>query len=93
MEKEIYTILYISFGSGCFILLIFSLMAFINVKGMHIQEGNNIRGGMILLVNTILYGIIAFCISKRIQRLKYEEAKNKNLDNFLELPAFFSKTN
>ena len=93
MEKQIYIILYIAFGSGSFILLIFSLMAFCNIKGMHIEEGNNIRGGMILLINTILYGSLAYCINLRIQRLKYEEEKNKNLDNFMELPAFFSKTN
>ena len=93
MEKQIYTTLYITFGSGCLILFIFSLLAFLNIKGMHIEEGNNIRGGMILLVNTIIYGILAYCINMRIQRLKYEEEKNKNLDNFMELPAFFSKIN
>ena len=93
MEKSIFITLYIAFGSGCFILFIFSIMAFCNVRGMHIEEGKNIRGGMILLINTIIYGVVAYCINLRIQRLKYEEEKNKNLDNFLELPAFFSKTN
>ena len=93
MEKEICLVLYIVFGGGSIILLIFSLLAFLNIKGLHIEEGKNIRGGMILLVNTGIYGILAYIINLRIQRLKYEEEKNKNLDNFLELPSFFSKIN
>ena len=93
MEKEIYLILYITFSGGSFILFVFSLLAFFNVKGMHIEEGKNIRGGIILLINTALYGILAYIFNLRIQRLKYEEEKSKNLDNFLELPSFFSKIN
>ena len=58
-----------------------------------VEEGKNIRGGIILLIDTALYAIIAYIINIRIQRLKYEEEKNKNLDNFLELPSFFSKIN
>ena len=93
MEKELCLILYITFGGGSVILFIFSLLAFFDVKGLHIEEGKNIRGGMILLINTALYGALAYIINLRIQRLKYEEEKNKNLDNFLELPSFFSKIN
>ena len=93
MEKEIYIILYIAFGGGSIILFIFSLLAFLNIKGLHIEEGKNIRGGIILLIDTGIYGIIAYIINLRIQRLKYEEEKNKNSNNFLELPAFFSKIN
>ena len=93
MEKEICLVLYIAFGGGSVILFIFSLLAFLNVKGLHIEEDKNIRGGMILLITTAIYGILAYIINLRIQRLKYEEEKNKNLDNFLELPSFFSKIN
>ena len=93
MEKTICISLYIAFGGGAFILLIFSIMAFLNVKGLHIEEGKNIRGGIILLINTGIYAILAYIINLRIQRIKYEEEKNKNLDNFLELPSFFSKIN
>ncbi len=87
MEKELYLFLYIAFGGGAAILFIFSLMAFLNVKGLHIEEGKNIRGGMILLINTAIYGVLAYIINLRIQRIKYEEEKSKNLDNFLELPS------
>ena len=87
MEKTICISLYIAFGGGALILLIFSIMAFLNVKGLHIEEGKNIRGGMILLINTFIYGLLAYIMSNRIQRLNYEEEKNKNLDNFLELPS------
>ena len=87
MEKELCLFLYIAFGGGAAILFIFSLMAFINVKGLDIKEGKNIRGGMILLINTAIYGAIAYMLNLRIQRIKYEEEKNRNLDNFLELPS------
>ena len=87
MEKELYIFLFIAFGGGTAILFIFSLMAFLNVKGLHIEEGKNIRGGMILLINTIIYGALAYVFNMRIQRIKYEEEKNKSLDNFLELPS------
>ena len=87
MEKELCLVLYIMFGGGSIILFIFSLMSFINVKGLDIQEGKNIRGGMILLVNTVIYGALAYILNMRIQRIKYEEEKNKTLDNFLELPS------
>ena len=93
MEKECYTVLYIAFGGGSIILFVFSLLAFLDIKGLHIEDGKNIRGAIILLINTALYAIIAYIINIRIQRLKYEEEKNKNLDNFLELPSFFSKIN
>ena len=93
MEKEIYIVLYIAFAGGSIILLVFSLLTFLNITGLHIEEGKNIRGGIILLIDTALYAIIAYIINIRIQRLKYEEEKNKNLDNFLELPSFFSKIN
>ena len=93
MEKEIYLVLYIAFGGGSVILFIFSLLAFLDVKGLHIEEGKNIRGGIILLINTVLYGSLAYIINLRIQRLKFEEEKNRNQDNFLELPSFFSKIN
>ena len=93
MEKEIYLVLYIAFGGGSVILFIFSLLAFLDVKGLHIEEGKNIRGGIILLINTVLYGSLAYIINLRNQRLKFEEEKNKNQDNFLELPSFFSKIN
>ena len=87
MEKTICIILFIAFGGGAAILSIFALMAFINVKGLHIEEGKNIRGGMILLINTAIYGAIAYMLNLRLQRIKYEEEKNKSLDNFLELPS------
>ena len=87
MEKELCIFLYITFGGGAAILFIFSLMAFMNVKGLDIQEGKNIRGGMILLINTVIYGTIAYILNLRIQRIKYEEEKSKSLDNFLELPS------
>ena len=87
MEKELCLFLYIAFGGGAAILFIFTLMAFINVKGLDIKEGKNIRGGMILLINTAIYGAIAYMLNLRIQRIKYEEEKNRNLDNFLELPS------
>ena len=93
MEKECYMVLYIAFGGGSIILFVFSLLAFLDIKGLHIEDGKNIRGAIILLINTALYAIIAYIINIRIQRLKYEEEKNKNLDNFLELPSFFSKIN
>ena len=93
MEKEIYIVLYIAFGGGSIILLVFFFFSFLNIKGLHIEEGKNIRGGIILLIDTALYAIIAYIINIRIQRLKYEEEKNKNLDNFLELPSIFSKIN
>jgi hypothetical protein len=93
MEKECYIVLYIAFGGGSIILFVFSLLAFLDIKGLHIEDGKNIRGAIILLINTALYAIIAYIINIRIQRLKYEEEKNKNLDNFLELPSFFSKIN
>ena len=93
MEKECYIVLYIAFGGGSIILFVFSLLAFLDIKGLHIEDGKNIRGGFILLINTALYALIAYIINIRIQRLKYEEEKNKNLDNFLELPSFFSKIN
>ena len=93
MEKECYIVLYIAFGGGSVILFVFSLLAFLDIKGLHIEDGKNIRGAIILLINTALYAIIAYIINIRIQRLKYEEEKNKNLDNFLELPSFFSKIN
>ena len=93
MEKEIYIVLYIAFAGGSIILLVFSLLTFLNIKGLHIEEGKNIRGGMILLCTTAIYGLLAYVMSNRIQRIKYEEEKNKNLDNFLELPSFFSKIN
>ena len=93
MEKEIYIVLYLAFGGGSIILLVFSLLTFLNIKALHIEEGKNIRGGIILLIDTALYAIIAYIINIRIQQLKYEEEKNKNLDNFLELPSFFSKIN
>lgn len=85
--------IFIAFGGGSVILFIFSLLAFLDVKGLHIEEGKNIRGGIILLINTVLYGSLAYIINLRIQRLKFEEEKNKNQDNFLELPSFFSKIN
>ena len=87
MEKELCLVLYIMFGGGSIILFIFSIMSFINVKGLNIQEGKNIRGGMILLINTIIYGVLAYIFNMRIQRINYEEEKNKTLDNFLELPS------
>ena len=87
MEKELCIFLYIAFGGGAAILFIFALMSFLNVKGLHIEEGKNIRGGMILLINTIIYGALAYALNKRLQRIKYEEEKNKSLDNFLELPS------
>ena len=87
MEKELCIFLYITFGGGAAILFIFALMAFMNVKGLDIQEGKNIRGGMILLINTVIYGAIAYILNLRIQRIKYEEEKSKSLDNFLELPS------
>ena len=87
MEKELCLVLYIMFGGGSIILFIFSIMTFINVKGLNIQEGKNIRGGMILLINTIIYGVLAYIFNMRIQRINYEEEKNKTLDNFLELPS------
>ena len=87
MEKELCLFLYIAFGGGAFILFIFSLMAFLNVKGLHIEEGKNVRGGMILLINTAIYGALAYILNMRLQRIKYEEEKNKSLDNFLELPS------
>ena len=93
MEKECYIVLYIAFGGGSIILFVFSLLAFLDIKGLHIEDGKNIRGAIILLINTALYAIIAYILNIRIQRLKYEEEKNKNLDNFLELPSFFSKIN
>ena len=93
MEKECYIVLYIAFGGGSIILFVFSLLAFLDIKGLHIEDGKNIRGAIILLINTALYAIIAYIINIRIQRLKYEEEKNKNLDNFLELSSFFSKIN
>ena len=93
MEKECYIVLYIAFGGGSIILFVFSLLAFLDIKGLHIEDGKNIRGAIILLINTALYAIIAYIINIRIQRLKYEEEKIKNLDNFLELPSFFSKIN
>ena len=87
MEKELCLVLYIMFGGGSIILFIFSIMSFINVKGLNIQEGKNIRGGMILLINTIIYGVLAYIFNMRIQRINYEEEKNKTIDNFLELPS------
>ena len=87
MEKTLCIFLYITFGGGAVILFIFSLMAFSNVKGLHIEEGKNIRGGFILLINTAIYAVLAYIINMRIQRIKYEEEKNRSLDNFLELPS------
>ena len=87
MEKTICLVLFIAFGGGAAILFIFTFMAFINVKGLHIEEGKNIRGGMILLINTAIYGALAYMLNLRLQRIKYEEEKNKSLDNFLELPS------
>ena len=87
MVKELYLFLYIAFGGGAFLLFIFSLMCFINVRGLHIEEGKNYRGGIILLINTAIYGVLAYMINMRIQRINYEEEKSKRLDNFLELPS------
>ena len=77
MEKEICLVLYIVFGGGSIILLIFSLLAFLNIKGLHIEEGKNIRGGIILLINTGIYGILAYIINLRI--IKYVFHGNKHL--------------
>ena len=52
-----------------------------------------IIGDLNILILAIAYAILAYIINLRIQRIKYEEEKNKNLDNFLELPSFFSKIN
>ena len=87
MEKELCLFLYIVFGGGSVILFIFAFMAFINVKGLDIKDGKNIRGGMILLVNTAIYGGLAYMLNMRLQRIKYEEEKSRSLDNFLELPS------
>ena len=93
MEKELMLFLYIAFGGGAFLLFIFSLMAFLNVRGLHIEEGKNFRGGMILLINTAIYGAIAYMLNMRIQRINYEEEKSKALDNFLELPSLNYNSN
>ena len=57
------------------------------LKEVSIEEGKNIRGGFILLINTAIYAALAYIINMRIQRIKYEEEKNRSLDNFLELPS------
>ena len=93
MKKIIFTSLYIIFGAGAVILSIFSLLAFINVKSLHIKEGKNFRGGMILLINTLIYGALAYFMNVKIQKINYEEEQKRNLDNFLELPTLNYKKN
>ena len=41
MEKECYIVLYIAFGGGSIILFVFSLLAFLDIKGLHIEDGKN----------------------------------------------------
>ena len=87
MSKELWHYLFIIFSGGAVFLLILSIMTFCNIKGLNISEGRNTTGGLILLINTVLYGIIAYGISVKLTFIKYEEEKNRQLDNFLELPS------
>ena len=87
MSKELWHYLFIIFAGGAVFLLILSIMAFCNIKGLNIEEGRNMTGGLILLINTVLYGIIAYGISVKLIFIKNEEEKNRQLDNFLELPS------
>ncbi len=68
MEKEIYLVLYIAFGGGSVILFIFSLLAFLDVKGLHIEEGKNIRGGIILLITSENFCLIETSLKSKLPK-------------------------
>lgn len=79
---------FISAGSSI-ILLLLSIMAFINLEGMKIQEGKNYTSGIMLLINCILYFLIALYIKIKISRNNDDSLEKRDhfkSGHLLEMP-------
>ena len=79
---------FISIGSSL-ILLLFSIFAFIDLEGMKIAEGKHITSGMILLVNSVIYFIIALLVNRKISSNNENNGEKRDQfksGNLLEMP-------
>ena len=65
---------YIFLGGG-FILLLLTIMAYLNCQGLKIKKGKHNNSGTILLTNTILYFLCAYYFNSKI--LKEKELNNR----------------
>ena len=79
---------FISIGSSL-ILLLFSIFAFIDLEGMKIAKGKHITSGMILLVNSVIYFIIALLVNRKISSNNENNGEKRDQfksGNLLEMP-------
>ena len=79
---------FISIGSSLILLLV-SIIAFIDLEGMKIAEGKHITSGMILLVNSVIYFIIALLVNRKISSNNENNGEKRDQfksGNLLEMP-------
>lgn len=68
MSKGLLIYIFLISGFGFILLLILSILAFLDVESLEIEENRNKNSGIMLLVNSIVYliiAIISFCIIRR----------------------------
>lgn len=79
MDSTLYSLLFFILCTGSILLLIFSVMAFCKVEGLEIDEGKHTKSGIILIIDAIIYGIIAFFLKRRTKSYKKLEEEKVHL--------------
>ena len=62
MSNALFNYIFIISTSGFFVLFIFSMMSFANSESLQIEKGKKNNSGVMLLVNSIIYLIIAIFV-------------------------------
>lgn len=86
MTSGAYVYLLILSTGSSFVSFLFSILAFLNLEGMRIEKGKNINSGVLLLVNSILFFIVAyFSKTKLSKQNKPEKRQINSSDQMLEM--------
>lgn len=78
MSNALFGYIFIISTSGFFVLFIFSMMSFANSESLQIEEGKKNNSGVMLLVNSIIYLIIAIFV-------KFKQFKTNQRNGYVYL--------
>ena len=90
MKLTCYNYFFYTFLGGGFILLIFTIMAYLNCKGLKIKEGKHYNSGTILLINSILYFICSYYFNSLIKKENELNNRKNNDLQYFEMPELRS---
>ncbi len=73
MSNALFNYIFIVSTSGFIVLFIFSMMSFANSESLQIEKGKKNNSGVMLLVNSIIYLLIAIFV-----KIKQNKANQRN---------------